>query len=95
MDTVTERIAQLQLKLKKLEEKRDQLIRSAEREQLARLERVRREEIRRKYLIGSVLLERVKTGKIDGAKFFAAMASALKNDADRKLFECSRSDHFS
>lgn len=93
MTAANERIAQLQLKLKQLEQKRDQLIQVARREELVKLERTRRDESRRKYLIGSIILEKIKTGKIDGARFFASMVSTLERGDDRRLFECSQAEY--
>lgn len=84
---IRERIAQTELALKQLEERRNQLVLSAKREELFKLRRLRKEEDRRIFLVGSVLLERIRSGKLDGARFFSGMASTLENNDDRRLFE--------
>jgi hypothetical protein len=79
-----ERIQALEQKLKQLEAL--QLRREAKAKSVA-LHRMRRNEMRRKFLVGAVVLAKVEAGEIDERTLRQWMLPALSNPEDRALFE--------
>jgi large subunit ribosomal protein L7/L12 len=79
-----ERIAALEAKLKQLkaqQQRKDARARSVE------ARRSRREELRRKFLIGAVVLAKVEAGEIEEATLKQWLRPALTKAEDRALFE--------
>jgi len=78
-----ERIQALEQKLKQL--KQLQLRREAKARSVA-LHRTRREEMRRKFLVGAVVLAKVEAGEIEESMLKQWMRPALSKPEDRDLF---------
>jgi large subunit ribosomal protein L7/L12 len=78
-----ERIASMQTQLRTLKARHQkrEVRRKREATQLTR-----KNELRRKLLVGAVILERVAQGEISEGQFLKWLDSALKEPADRKLF---------
>ena len=78
-----ERIAALEAKLKQLkvvQQRKEARARGVE------ARRTRREEMRRKFLVGAVVLARVETGEIEESTLKQWMRPALTKPEDRQLF---------
>jgi uncharacterized membrane-anchored protein len=83
-----ERIQALEQKLKQLkalQQRRDAKARSVA------LHRTRREEMRRKFLVGAIILEKVESGEIDEKTLRQWLHPALTKPEDRALFGLDRS----
>ena len=79
-----ERIAALELNLKQLkalQQRKDARARTVEGL------RTRREEVRRKFLVGAVVLARVEDGSLEEAVLKAWLRPAITKPEDRVLFE--------
>jgi len=79
----SERIAALEAKLKQLkvvQQRREAKARSVE------LHRTRREELRRKILVGAVVLAKVEDGSLNEAVLKAWLHPAISKPEDRELF---------
>lgn len=78
----TERIAALELKLKQLkarQQRKDAKARSVE------ARRSRREEMRRKFLVGAVILAKLEDGSLEEAVLKAWLKPAIHKPEDRAL----------
>jgi hypothetical protein len=78
-----ERIAALETKLKQLkvlQQRKEAKARTVE------ARRTRREEMRRKFLVGAVVLEKIETGEIEEATLKQWLGPALSKPEDRALF---------
>lgn len=83
MPTLDERIDTLEAKLKVLkvrQTRRESRRRARDKEQL------RRDDTRRKILVGALLLSRVEQGRFPQDELFAWLDAALTRDEDRQLF---------
>jgi hypothetical protein len=83
MPKIDDRVAALELKLKQLkalQQRKDARVRTAEGR------RTRREELRRKILVGAVVLAKVETGEIEEGTLKQWMRPALTKPEDRALF---------
>jgi hypothetical protein len=79
-----ERIAALELKLKQLKvvhQRKEARARSVE------SRRTRREELRRKILVGAIVLAKVDDGSLDKKTLNGWLASAITRPEDRALFD--------
>ena len=84
MPKIDERVAALEAKLKQLK------VQQQRKEAKARAvegRRTRREEMRRKFLVGAVILAKVETGEIEEATLKQWLRPALSKPEDRALFE--------
>jgi hypothetical protein len=86
MPKLDERIGHLEARLKQL---KAQQIRVAARQRALESRRSRKNETRRKILVGAVLLERVQRGLFDKAVLDAWLDVALSRAEDRELFDLS------
>ncbi len=84
MPRLTERISELETKLKQLKT-RQQRIEARARALASR--RARKEDTRRKILIGATVLARVDRDELDHADLLAWLDAHLTRDDDRALFE--------
>ncbi len=84
MPRLTERISELETKLKQLKT-RQQRIEARARATASR--RARKEDTRRKILIGATVLARVDRDELDHADLLAWLDAHLTRDDDRELFE--------
>jgi len=75
--TLQERLAQLKLRQQRVEARKR--ARDAERE--------RKVETRRKFVVGSVVLDRVRSGELDAEQLRAWLDGALRRREDRALFD--------
>ena len=78
-----ERIAALELKLKQLKVQQQ---RKEARARTVEARRSRREEMRRKFLVGAVVLAKVEAGEIEESTLKQWMRPALSKAEDRMLF---------
>ena len=78
-----ERIAALELKLKQLKVKQQ---RKEARERTVEARRTRREEMRRKFLVGAVVLAKVEAGEIAEETLKQWLDPVLTKPEDRALF---------
>jgi hypothetical protein len=79
-----ERIAALEVKLKQLK------VQQQRKEAKARAvegRRTRREEMRRKFLVGAVILAKVDDGSLDKTTLHGWLSPAISRPEDRALFE--------
>jgi len=84
MTNIDERIESLETKLKQLktlQQRREARARSAA------LKRARSEELRKKILVGTVLLAKIEAGEFDDTVLRRWMDAALSRPEDRELFE--------
>ena len=81
---IEERVKAAEERLKKLKAKH---ARAKARERTAQSRTARREETRRKFLVGAVVLARVETGLLDESVLRGWMGEALERPDDRLLFE--------
>lgn len=85
---IASRIDVLEQRLKEL---KTQQQRSEARKRAVKARRDRREELRRKILVGAVVLEKVERGEIDKGVLLGWMEGALTREEDRGLFGLPRS----
>ena len=83
MAKITERIETLEERLKQLKAKQQQI--EARRRTLAS-RRTRREDTRRKILVGAIVLAKVDQGVLEESVLRAWLKTALKRPDDRALF---------
>jgi hypothetical protein len=81
---IEDRIKTAEDRLKKLRTKH---ARAKARARTAESRMARRAEIRRKILVGAVVLERVEKGLLDASELKAWLAPALERTEDRVLFD--------
>jgi hypothetical protein len=79
-----ERIAALELKLKQLKVKQQ---RKEARERTVEARRTRREEMRRKFLVGAIVLAKVDDGSLDKKTLNGWLSPAVTRPEDRALFD--------
>jgi hypothetical protein len=79
-----ERIQALELKLKQLKAQQQ---RKEARARTVEARRSRREEMRRKFLVGAVVLAKVEDGSLEEAVLKAWLRPAITRPEDRALFE--------
>ncbi len=89
-DKIAERIDTLEQRLKEL---KTQQQRMETRRRAAKARRDRREELRKKILVGAVVLEKVERGEIAEGLLMGWLESALAKEQDRALFGLSASDN--
>jgi hypothetical protein len=83
MPKIDERVAALELKLKQLKVVQQ---RKEARARTVETRRTRREEMRRKFLVGAVVLAKVEDGSIEEKTLKAWLDPALQKTEDRALF---------
>jgi hypothetical protein len=79
-----ERIQALELKLKQLKVQKQ---RKEARARTVESRRTRREELRRKFLVGAVVLAKVEDGSLEEAVLKAWLRPAISKPEDRALFD--------
>jgi hypothetical protein len=79
-----ERIAALEAKLKQLKVQKQ---RKEARARTVEVRRTRREELRRKILVGAVVLAKVEDGSLEEAVLKAWLRPAISKPEDRALFD--------
>jgi hypothetical protein len=84
MAKLGERISSLEARLKQLKEK--QALSDA-RKRTIESRRQRREDLRRRILVGAIVLERVQAGDFDRAQLWGWLDKGLARKEDRELFE--------
>jgi len=89
--TPEQRIAELDAKRAKVEEKhkaeREAIVRAKRREQAKILNQNRKDDTRRKILIGAAVQHQVEQGRWNGDKLKRMMDAFLEKDQDRELFD--------
>jgi septal ring factor EnvC (AmiA/AmiB activator) len=88
-DKVSDRIDSLEERLKKLKEQRQK---SAARRRTVQSRRSRREETRRKILVGAIVLAKVEQGLLERETLTAWLSQALIRADDRALFDLPTED---
>jgi hypothetical protein len=83
MKRIDERIAGLEDKLKRLRARHQ---RAETRRKRLEAQEAKRAEQRRRLLIGSIVLDKVKRGEVDDAEFRKWLHAGLTRPADRALF---------
>jgi hypothetical protein len=90
MPKIDERLAAIEAKLKQLKIQQQQLKvvqqRKEARARTVDARRTRREEMRRKFLVGAVVLAKVEAGEIEESTLKQWMRPALSKAEDRELF---------
>jgi multidrug resistance efflux pump len=90
MQTIDERLAAIEAKLKQLKVQQQQLKvlqqRKDARARKVEGQRTRREELRRKFLVGAVVLAKVEDGSLEEAVLKAWLHPAITKPEDRVLF---------
>ena len=81
---IEERVKAAEERLKKLKAKH---ARAKARERTAQSRTVRRDETRRKFLVGTVVLARIQNGLLEGSVLREWMDAALVHSEDRSLFD--------
>ncbi len=76
-------------RLNDLLKKREQLNAQIQKERNRHSQQKRKEDIRRKILLGSLMMEMMKKGELDEKKIRKRLDGFLSKDADRKLFDLS------
>ncbi len=84
MAKLDDQISTLQERLKQLKLRQQ---RSEARKRALELQRERKAEMRRKFVVGSVILDKVGSGEIDRNMLHAWLDSALTRIEDRALFD--------
>jgi hypothetical protein len=84
MPKIDERVAALEAKLKQLKVVQQ---RKEARARSVALHRSRRDELRRKILVGAIVLAKVEDGSLEEAVLKSWLDPAITRDEDRKLFE--------
>jgi hypothetical protein len=82
--TIEDRIKAAEDRLKKLKEKN---ARAKARARAVQSRTARREDTRRKFLVGAVVLERVERGLLDASELKAWLGPTLQRAEDRMLFD--------
>ena len=88
MGNIDTRIDALQQRLKQLKVKQHRI---EARKRSVESRRVRREDLRRKILVGAIVLARVERGEIPKTTLDEWLDGALTREDDRELFELPRS----
>ena len=73
-------------KLEELLKKREQLNAQIQKERNKQSQQQRKEDTRRKILLGALMIEMMKKGELDEKKILKRLDSFLLKDIDRKLF---------
>lgn len=89
MSHIDERIESLEAKLKELKTLQQ---RKEARARTVAAKRARGEQLRRKILVGAVVLAKVEAGEIDAQTLRAWMGPALTREEDRALFGLGATD---
>ncbi len=76
-------------KLDELLKKREQLNAQIQKERNKQIEQQRKEDTRRKILLGALMMEMMKKGELDEKKIMKKLDGFLTLDIDRKLFNLS------
>jgi len=84
MPKLDDQISLLQQKLSLLKLRQERL---DQRQQAMRAQRERKAEMRRKFLVGGIILAKVESGEIDAGMFRGWLDGALTRAGDRALFE--------
>lgn len=84
MPKLDEQISTLQERLKQLKLRQQ---RTEARKRAIEVQRERKTDTRRKFIVGSIVLERVRQGNIDTALFRSWLDQDLTRPEDRALFE--------
>ena len=84
MAKITDRIESLEERLKKLKAKHQQI---EARKRTLSSRRARREDTRRKILVGAIVLAKVDQGVIEASTLRGWLKGALKRPDDRSLFD--------
>ncbi len=74
-------------KLDELLKKREQLNAQIHQERNKQIEQQRKEDTRRKILLGALVMEMMKKGELDEKKIMKRLSGFLTSDIDRKLFD--------
>ncbi len=74
-------------KLDELLKKREQLNAQIQKERNKQSQQQRKEDTRRKIILGALMIEMMKKGKLDEKKIMKRLSSFLSKDIDRKLFD--------
>lgn len=88
MEKLDERISALETRLKQLKARQQRL--QARRHSLE-ARRIRKEDTRRKVLVGAIVLARVAQGRLPESDFRAWLNEALTREEDRALFGLAKS----
>jgi hypothetical protein len=86
MGRIDERITTLEVRLKQL---KAQQVRAASRQRALEVRRSRKNEVRRKILVGAIVLDRVEREKFSKAELLAWLDEGLARPEDRALFGLS------
>ena len=73
-------------KLDELLKKREQLNAQIQKERNKHTQQQRKEDTRRKILLGALMIEMMKKGELDEKKVLKRLSGFLTKDIDRKLF---------
>ena len=84
MGRLDERISTLETRLKQL---KAQQVRAASRQRALEVRRSRKNELRRKILVGAIVLDRVEREKFSQAELLAWLDAGLTRPEDRALFD--------
>ncbi len=79
-------------KLDDLLKKREQLNAQIQKESSKHSQQKRKDDTRRKILLGTLMMEMMKKGELDEKKIMKRLDSFLSRDTDRKLFDFSISN---
>ena len=74
-------------KLEDLLKKREQLNAQIQKERNKHTQQKRKEDTRRKILLGALMMEMMKKGELDEKKIMRKLDSFLTKDIERKLFD--------
>ncbi len=74
-------------KLEELLKKREQLNAQIQKERNKLSSQQRKEDTRRKILLGALMIEMMKKGELDEKKIMKKLSGFLTSDIDRKLFD--------
>ncbi len=74
-------------KLSELLKKREQLNAQIQKERNKQSQQQRKEDTRRKILLGALVMEMMKKGELDEKKIIQRLDGFLTKDIDRKLFD--------
>ena len=88
MADISARIDALELRLKQLKAKQQ---RNEARRRSLESRRTRREELRKKILVGAIVLAKVEEGGLERSTLMGWLNTALTRKEDRELFELERS----
>ena len=84
MGKIDERITTLEARLKQLKARQ---VRAASRQRALEVRRSRKNELRRKILVGAIVLDRVEREKFSQAELLAWLDAGLTRPEDRALFD--------